>query len=615
MHTLLQKGLTAFAVASLCLVATAEARIGTQYQMVLGNPDGASTNSLSRTKFLINQRSQYAISYNDDTHQANWVSWSYSLADDGSQARTDAWATEELLPSGYLKIGTATFGTSYGISWDRGHMTPSGDRTANYNDNAVTFRMSNIIPQADANNQGLWAQFETYCRGLASGGSEVLIISGPSEFTGNRIGNSMSVPGSVWKIAVVVPNATSTTPASQRITTGARVIAILTPNVSSGLGTWQSYVTSVEQIEEVTGMNFFTDIDPSTAIYLKNLVDTGTAPNNPTVITTFSPTLGAPGTSVTISGYNFAANSTVQFNGVAASSVTFVSANQLTAVVPSGATTGPITVTGPGGTDTSYENFTVTGSGSTPTINLSQAALTGLAATEGSAGAAQIYAIDGTYLTSDVIVTAPTNFEISSDGTLFSSGLTLARAIDGTLSKQIHVRIRADAPAGDLTGSITHTSTGAATRTLTLAGRMNPNILLSTSALNGFGAMQSSAGSSKSYTVSGGNLGGNITVTAPSGYELSLDNATYAGSLTLTPSGGTVPTTIVHVRLTSSAPLGVVAGSITHQCPGATSQALSVSGNVTTPGGSPEKLAGWEVTSLPTLALRLFQPTPRPTRS
>ena len=175
----------------------------------------------------------------------------------------------------------------------------------------------------------------------------------------------------------------------------------------SGLGSWQSYITSVEEIEEVTGFNFFTEVDPSTAIYLKNLVDTGTAPNNPTVITTFNPTLGAPGTSVTVSGYNFDAQSSVQFNGVEAASVAYVSPNQLTAVVPAGATTGPLTVDGPGGFDTSYEDFTVTTGPATPTISVSPSSLSGLTAMEGSPGTAQIYAVNGTSLTSSVTVTAP----------------------------------------------------------------------------------------------------------------------------------------------------------------------------------------------------------------
>ena len=225
-----RKGRFVFIFLALSVIAVPSgswARLGVEYQMALGNPSGATTDPLVRTNYLIS-RSQFVLSYNDDTHQANWVSWSYSLADDGTQSRTDVWAVEELLPSGYLKIGTSTFGTYNGISLDRGHMCPSADRTTTYNDNAVLFRMSNIIPQASSNNQGLWAQFENYCRTLAAGGSEILIICGPSEFTGARISNQMAMPGSVWKIAVVIPNATSTTPANQRINTNCRVIAPFT---------------------------------------------------------------------------------------------------------------------------------------------------------------------------------------------------------------------------------------------------------------------------------------------------------------------------------------------------------------------------------------------------
>ena len=185
------------------------ARLGVEYQMALGNPDGASTNTNSRTKFLINQRAQYAISYNDDTHQPNWVSWSYSLSDDGTQARTDNWKEEELLPTGYLRIATASFGTNYGVGYDRGHMCPSADRTKDLTNNQVTFRMSNIIPQASANNQGLWGDFEGYCRLQATNNvdNENLIISGPANFSGLTLSNGMAIPRLVWKIAVVISNA------------------------------------------------------------------------------------------------------------------------------------------------------------------------------------------------------------------------------------------------------------------------------------------------------------------------------------------------------------------------------------------------------------------------
>jgi len=67
----------------------------------------------------------------------------------------------------------------------------------------------------------------------------------------------------------------------------------------------------------------------------------------PPVVTTLSPTTGAPGTVVTISGANFAATqgtSTVTFNGVPAAPVAWTPAG-ITVPVPAGATTGPVLVT------------------------------------------------------------------------------------------------------------------------------------------------------------------------------------------------------------------------------------------------------------------------------
>lgn len=577
------------ALAWLILATPAEGRLGPQYQMPLGNPDGASTNSVSRTKFLINQRAQYVISYNDNTHQANWVGWSYSLADDGNQARTDYWQAEELLPSGYLKIGTATFGTG----WDRGHMTPSADRTKDLTNNQVTFRMSNIIPQASQNNQGLWANFEDYCRTMAADGDEVVIISGPAQFSGSRLNNQMSIPGSVWKIAVEIPNATSATPANQRITTSARVIALLTPNTSTGLGPWQSYITSVEAIEDITGFTFFDAItNQSTAIYLKNLVDTGTGPNTPTVVTTFNPTLGAVGTPVTISGFNFV-SPVVSFNGTPAAVISS-SANSITVNVPSGATSGFIEVTGANGTDTSYEPFTVT-TGSTPTLGLSPTSLSGLTANEGAAGTPAVYALTGSNLTNMVTAAAPANFELSKDGgATFADALTFDPDIAGSLGAQINIRIKAGAAAGNVSGTATHVGGGAISAGLAVSGTVvssSPHLSVSASSLTGFAALQGSAGSSKSYTVSGANLTGSITITAPTGYEVSLDNSTFAATRTLTPVGGTITNATVYARLSAAAPLGSNTGSISHAGGSATTQNVSVSGTVNAPGSGESWIA------------------------
>jgi hypothetical protein len=89
-------------------------------------------------------------------------------------------------------------------------------------------------------------------------------------------------------------------------------------------------------------------------------------------ITSVSPSSGPTGTSVTIAGANFGATqgiSTVRFNGTAATPTSW-SAGSIVAPVPSGATTGPVTVT-VGGAVSNGVSFTVTTSGAPP-VTLTQ---------------------------------------------------------------------------------------------------------------------------------------------------------------------------------------------------------------------------------------------------
>ena len=70
---------------------------------------------------------------------------------------------------------------------------------------------------------------------------------------------------------------------------------------------------------------------------------------------------------MSITGTNFSGTTAVRFGGVAASVFTENSATSITATVPVGAATGPISVTTPLGTGVSSTNFTV--NASTPTIS------------------------------------------------------------------------------------------------------------------------------------------------------------------------------------------------------------------------------------------------------
>jgi hypothetical protein len=76
----------------------------------------------------------------------------------------------------------------------------------------------------------------------------------------------------------------------------------------------------------------------------------------PASITAFTPTNSAPGTTIKITGVNFTNASAVSFNGTAAS---FVVTNNTTigATVPTGFSTGPISVTTPAGTTNSTGLF------------------------------------------------------------------------------------------------------------------------------------------------------------------------------------------------------------------------------------------------------------------
>ena len=99
-------------------------------------------------------------------------------------------------------------------------------------------------------------------------------------------------------------------------------------------------------------------LNSSSDIYVSDTVLFNIQPCTPT-ITSFSPTSGGTGTSVSIYGTNFTGATAVTFGGTAAASITVNSSTLITAVVGSGST-GKVTVTTPGGTATSSADFTFT---------------------------------------------------------------------------------------------------------------------------------------------------------------------------------------------------------------------------------------------------------------
>jgi hypothetical protein len=140
---------------------------------------------------------------------------------------------------------------------------------------------------------------------------------------------------------------------------------------------------------------------------------TATSTNNfivipPPAITSFTPTSGPVGTVVAIGGANFTAATAVTFNGSAAS-FTLASDTAIQATVPVGATTGPLSVTTPGGTASSTNDFIV----------IPAPIITSFTPTNGRVGTS--VTISGTSFTGATAVTfngSAASFTVTSDTTI-----------------------------------------------------------------------------------------------------------------------------------------------------------------------------------------------------
>ena len=139
-------------------------------QLLLGNPSGAVADPSSPTNYLI-VREQYVVGYHRDRGIPTWVSWHLEAADLGPADRfSGSFITDTSLPTGWYR---ATHGDYTNSGYDRGHLTPSADRTATDADNAATFILTNVVPQTPEHNRGLWAQREAATRAEVTAGNEV----------------------------------------------------------------------------------------------------------------------------------------------------------------------------------------------------------------------------------------------------------------------------------------------------------------------------------------------------------------------------------------------------------------------------------------------------------
>jgi endonuclease G len=245
--------------------------------LFLGNASHASSSEESKDNYLL-VKAFYTLSYNSSKGEPNWVSWRLTKDDIGTAPRAPKFATDETLPTGFVKIRHEDYTNS---GFDRGHMCPKEDRSITTTMSYATFVMSNVIPQAPRLNEQRWAQLENYCRSLVKNEHQRLyIIDGPAGYGGEGknglrekiAGGRVVVPAYCWKVVVVVPDEGIDDLAEFNQDT--RVIAVIMPNVNSAGEDWAPYRNhSVADIEQLTGFKFFDELPPQTARALEIKVD------------------------------------------------------------------------------------------------------------------------------------------------------------------------------------------------------------------------------------------------------------------------------------------------------------------------------------------------------
>lgn len=131
-----------------------------------------------------------------------------------------------------------------------------------------------------------------------------------------------------------------------------------------------------------------------------------------------------------------------------------------------------------------------------------------------------------------------------------------------------------------------------------------PTISLSPTSLSGFTYVAGSGPSAEqTFTASGSNLTANISLSAPTNYEISTSSGSgFGSSITLTQSGGTVSNTTIYVRLKAGLSVGTYnSEDITASSSGATTQNVTCSGTVTaactTPSAQATSLAFANITT------------------
>lgn len=197
----------------------------------------------------------YSFGWSQKDLVALWMAYPLcSMYTNKTVSRTDAWAYDPILGPEY---SPAPFG-GYGGSYARGHQVPSADRLCSYNANVQTFYGSNMTPQLNAHNEGIWQTLESKVRTLANTSDTTYVVTGcvvdgSTTFTQDSDGKKMTVPVGYYKVLLRYSK-------SSTISTWAAMAFYTEHKSYSGSTSLRSLAMSVDELEKMLGMDFFVNL-------------------------------------------------------------------------------------------------------------------------------------------------------------------------------------------------------------------------------------------------------------------------------------------------------------------------------------------------------------------
>lgn len=188
----------------------------------------------------------YTVSYNASTCLPNWVAWTLT-----PERCTDVVARyDKFLPDPEVD-NPVTTDDYKGSGYDRGHLCPAADNKWSRHAMMECFYMTNICPQNRNLNAGDWKELEEACRQWAKDCGRIYIVSGPilRGRKHKRIADGrIVVPEAFFKVAL------SLNPE--------KAIGFVFEN-TAGNRPLSHYATTVDEVETIAGMDFFTALPDS----------------------------------------------------------------------------------------------------------------------------------------------------------------------------------------------------------------------------------------------------------------------------------------------------------------------------------------------------------------